>query len=376
MTDTINVIVVIGTRPDVVKLAPVIAALCRRPERFRTRVVFTSQHRELAASILGYFHVRPDYDLDVMTAGQSLSDITARVLSSIGNVYEQERPDLVLVQGDTTSAMAAALEAFHRKIPVGHVEAGLRTEEMYDPFPEEMNRRLITQLASLHFPATEANRTALLRENVPAGRIWVTGNPVIDALRQIMADPSLQTPALAGEIVERGNRLVVLTTHRRENFGEAQREIFRAVRAVIDAHPDLEIIFPVHPNPAVMATIAEHLPEHPRLHRIQPMNYPEFIRLLASAHFVMTDSGGLQEEAPALGKPVLVLRATTERQELIASGSGLLVGIRSEDIIAAVQRLMTDHNLYARMAVPRYPFGEGDAAEMVVSGILEGHMAL
>jgi len=365
MSEPKNIIVIIGTRPDVVKLAPVIGALRRRPERYATRVLFTSQHRELAASILRYFDLRPDHDLDIMTAGQFPSEVTARVLLRAGEIFDLEQPDLVMVQGDTTSAMAAALGAFYRKIPVVHVEAGLRTDEMYDPFPEEMNRRLITRLATFHCAATEANRAALLRENVPAENIHVTGNPVIDALRTIIADPRIKAPGIADDIAGRGNRLVVLTTHRRENFGGPQREIFRAVRGVIERHPHLEIVFPVHPNPRVAAAIAEHLPDHPRIHPIEPLDYPQFIHLLARAYFVMTDSGGLQEEAPALGKPVLVLRATTERQELVASGSGMLAGVDGDAIMNAVDRLMTDHALYESMAVQRYPFGEGDAGERI-----------
>ncbi len=369
-----KILVVIATRPDVVKLAPVIDVLRGMPEQFSVRVLFTSQHRDLAASILEYFDLRPDYDLDVMTAGQSPADVTARVLERVAAIYQAERPDLVMVQGDTTSAMAAALGAFYGKIPVAHVEAGLRTEQAYDPFPEEMNRRLITRLASVHFAATEANRRALLHENVPAESIYVTGNPVIDALGRIVADRKVAPPLIAQEIAGRGNRIVVLTTHRRENFGEPQRDIFRAVRAVVDRYRDLEIVFPVHPNPAVAGAIAEHLPEHPRIHRIEPLDYPPFVRLLAMAHFVMTDSGGLQEECPALGRPVLVLRATTERQEIIEAGSGVLVGIAYDAIVAAVDALMNDPALYDRMATPRYPFGEGDAAGRIASILAADHL--
>lgn len=376
MSEPRKIVVVIGTRPDVVKLAPVIAALRRRPESCIVRVLFTSQHRQLAASILRYFDLSPDHDLDVMIAGQSLPEVTSRVLLKAGAIYDEERPDLVVVQGDTTSAMAAAMAAFYRKIPVAHVEAGLRTEQIYDPFPEEMNRRLITRLASLHLAATTANRDALLRENVPAGAIRVTGNPVIDALRGIVADPHVEPPAVAREITGRGNRIVVLTTHRRENFGEPQREIFRAVHRVVQRHPELELVFPVHPNPAVAHAIDEYLPEHPRVHRIEPIEYPPFIRLLAMSHFAMTDSGGLQEECPALGVPTLILRATTERQEAVDAGSALLVGVACDAIVAAADQLMSDPGLYARMSVPRYPFGRGDAAERIADAIEEAGLTI
>lgn len=362
-----KIIVALGTRPEAVKLGPVVRALREASDILETRVLFTSQHRELAASFLDYFELRPDHDLDVMTAGGSLTDITTKVLARIEPVLASERPDLLLVQGDTTTAMAAALGAFYRKIPVGHVEAGLRTSDRYNPFPEEMNRRLITQLATMHFAATEANRDALLREGVAAASVHVTGNPVIDAVATIMAGASKDAPLPeAEEIAARGNRLLLLTTHRRENFGEPQRAIFEAMRAIVERHPDLEIIFPVHPNPAVSEAIARHLPPHPRVHLVEPLDYPRFIRLLARAYLVLTDSGGLQEEAPALGVPALILRTTTEREELIAAGSGLLVGVRRDAIVDAVETLLTDAEAYRRMATPRYPFGEGGAAGRIV----------
>jgi UDP-N-acetylglucosamine 2-epimerase (non-hydrolysing) len=365
-----KILVVLGTRPDAIKLAPVVRALRDRPDAFEARVLFTSQHRELAASILDYFDLAPDFDLDVMTAGQSPSDVAAKVMMRIDPILAAESPDLVLVQGDTTTAMAAALGAFHRKIPVGHVEAGLRTHDRYNPFPEEMNRRLVTQLASIHFAATDANRRALLAENVPADTIHVTGNPVIDALETIMADTRADLlPQVARDVAERGNRLLLLTTHRRENFGEPQREIFEAMAAIIAEHADVEIVFPVHPNPAVREAIERHLPPHPRVHLIDPLDYPSFIHLLSKAHLVLTDSGGLQEEAPALGVPVLVLRTTTEREEMIQAGAGLLVGVRRDDITGAARGLLTDADAYRAMAVRRFPFGEGGAAGRVV-GIL------
>ncbi|MEP7217426.1 MAG: UDP-N-acetylglucosamine 2-epimerase (non-hydrolyzing) [Bacteroidota bacterium] len=361
-----RILVVMGTRPDVVKLAPVVHALRRVGDRFDTRVLFTSQHRDLAASMIEYFDLRPDHDLDIMTAGQSPSGITARLLGLLDDLYEAERPDRVIVLGDTTSAMAAAMAAFHRKISVAHVEAGLRTGSRYNPFPEEMNRRLITQLADLHFAATEANRENLLRENVHPGSIHVTGNPVIDALGHILNDPAATAPRQASEILARRNRIILLTTHRRENFGEAQQAIFAAIGAIVEEHDDVEVVFPVHPNPAVAEAIAEWLPPHPRIHCIEPLDYPAFIRLLSLASLVLSDSGGLQEEAPALGRPLLVLRSTTERREAVDAGAAILAGVEEEAIVLHARRLLTDADVYAAMAVPRFPFGAGGAAERIV----------
>lgn len=364
-----NIVVVVATRPDIIKLAPVVRELRRDAERFAVRVIFTAQHRDLARPLLDYFAVAPDHDLEVMTANQSPATVTARVLEAAGDVLARVDADWLVVQGDTTSAMASAMAAYYRKIPVAHVEAGLRTDSIYNPFPEEMNRRVIARLAGLHFAATEANRAALLREGVPADTIHVTGNPVIDALGMILDDARAEAPTIASEIEARGNRMVVLTTHRRENFGEPQRGIFAAVAALVERHPSIEIVFPVHPNPAVAEAIARHLPPHPRVHLVEPLDYPAFIRLLARAHMVLSDSGGLQEEAPALGVPVLILRTTTERQEAVDAGSAKLVGVERDAIVAAADALLTDTALYAAMATPRFPFGEGNAARRIADAL-------
>jgi UDP-N-acetylglucosamine 2-epimerase (non-hydrolysing) len=364
-----NIILVVATRPDIIKLAPVIRELRRDPERFNVRVIFTAQHRDLAAPLLDYFAIAPDHDLQVMTANQSPAAVTARVLEAVGDVLARVEADWVVVQGDTTSAMAAAMAAFYAKIPVAHVEAGLRTDTIGNPFPEEMNRRVITQLASLHLAATGANREALLRENVPAGRIHVTGNPVIDALGMILDDAHAAPPAIASEIEARGNRMAILTTHRRENFGEPQRGIFNAVATIVERHPSLEIVFPVHPNPAVAEAIARHLPPHPRVHLIAPLDYPPFVGLLSRAHLILSDSGGLQEEAPALGVPLLILRTTTERGEALDAGSAQLVGVDADAIVAAADALLTDDALHAAMAVRRFPFGEGNAARRIADAL-------
>ncbi len=361
--------VVLGTRPEVVKLAPVVRALRSRVSS--VRVAFTSQHRELARGIADVFDLRADFDLDIMTAAQQPHQVASRVQEGLQGVLADVRPALVMVQGDTTTAMAAAMAAFYGKIPVAHVEAGLRTDDPYNPFPEEMNRRLITRLAALHFAATSANYRALLAEGVSDAAIHVTGNPVIDAVEWILADRGAELPEVAREVSMRGNRILLLTTHRRENFGAPQAAILRAVASIVEMFPDVEVVFPVHPNPIVRAAVAEHLPEHSRIHRLGPLEYPAFINLLAASHLVLTDSGGLQEEAPALGKPTLVLRTTTEREEMIAAGSGLLVGIEHDAIVSAAAALLTDDAAYRAMATPRFPFGEGGASERIAGVVVD-----
>lgn len=352
----------LGTRPEAIKLAPVINALRREPERFRTRVVFTAQHRDLVDPVFRFFGIVPEHDLDLMRHAQDPSGVLARVLETITPIYRQEKPDRVIVQGDTTTALGAALAAFHLRIPVAHVEAGLRTGDRYDPFPEEMNRRMITRLADLHLAATEGNRQTLLNEGVEADSIVVTGNPIIDALQQITA---LQPAATES----RGLRRIVLTAHRRENFGEPMAEIFRAVNTIIERYEDVEVVYPKHPNPAVGEAASHWLRKHPRLHVVPPMDYIEFVRLMAGAWMILSDSGGIQEEAPALGVPLLVMRSTTEREEMIRSGNGRLVGITEEAIVSSAAELLDNSELHAAMARPAFPFGEGDAAKRIVAAL-------
>lgn len=365
-----KITVVFGTRPEAIKLAPVIDALKRRPD-VETRVVLTAQHRDLVDPVLRFFDIVPDHDLDIMEAGQGPSDVTARVLVALQDIIRNERPDCVVVQGDTTSAMAAAMAAFYQKIPVAHVEAGLRTPDRYNPFPEEMNRRLISQLATIHFAATAANRDNLLHEHVPDEAIHVTGNPVIDALMQITSRDEPLPAALAG--IDTTKRIILLTTHRRENFGEPQRNIFEAVNQVVERHPDVEVVFPMHPNPAVKEAVNRHLHTHPRIKIIEPLDYIAFVRLMAMSHIIMSDSGGIQEEAPALGKPVLVLRTTTERAEVIESGNARLVGVSKEAIVENVEELLMRDEVYERMSRPSFPFGRGGAAERI-AGVVSGEL--
>ena len=357
-----RILVALGTRPEAIKLAPVINALRSEPERYRTCVVFTAQHRDLVDPVFRFFGITPDHDLDLMRHAQDPSAVLARVLESITPIYHKEKPDRVIVQGDTTTALAAALAAFHMRIPVAHVEAGLRTGNRYDPFPEEMNRRLITRLADLHLAATEGNRQTLLDEGVDGGAIVVTGNPIIDALKLITGSaPAMQT--------NQGRRRIVLTAHRRENFGEPMAEIFRAINTIIERYDDVEVVYPKHPNPAVGDAAARWLKKHPRLFVVPPMDYIEFVRLMAGAYLILSDSGGIQEEAPALGVPLLVMRSTTEREEMITSGNGKLVGITEQAIVESAAELLDNREVHAVMARPAFPFGGGDAAERIVAAL-------
>ncbi len=364
-----NILIVLGTLPEAIKLAPVISLL-KKDGSIDLRVIFTGQHRTLAASIFEFFDIDIDHDLEIMTHAQSSSQIAARVLLALDPIIDESKPDWILVQGDTTSAVAAALAGFYRRVRVAHVEAGLRSGVADDPFPEEMNRRIISRLASLHFVPTERNRVNLIAERVNEDCIRITGNTVIDAMEAILADddPAL-LPDIAREIAGRNNRMVLLTTHRRENFGDGQRGIFEAIGDIVEEHRDIEIVYPMHPNPAVTEGADEYLPSHERIHRMPPVDYPRFLHLMSRAWLVMTDSGGLQEEAPALGLPTLVLRRTTERPELIECGSGELVGIDRTAIVEAVRRLSTNRDLYASMSERRYPFGEGGAAAEILRAL-------
>jgi UDP-N-acetylglucosamine 2-epimerase (non-hydrolysing) len=360
---------VLGTRPDAIKLAPVVRALRARPDEFACAVVATAQHREMLDQVLGLFDIVPDHDLDIMTAGQSLADITVRTLSGLWEVLPGVAPDLALVQGDAAPCFLGALAAFYRKIPVAHVEAGLRTADKYQPFPEEMYRRMTTVLADLHFAPTSAARTNLEREGVPRSRITVTGNTVIDALldvadrREAPADPRLRA------VLARPARRLLLTSHRRENWGEPQRRIFMAVRDLLDRFPDLEVVFPIHPNPVVAQPAREILGDHPRAHLLGPLDYATIVHCMKAATVILTDSGGIQEEAPAFGRPVLVLRETTERPEGIQAGTAALVGTDRARIVEATSRLLTDGAAYARMSQTRNPYGDGHASERILQAL-------
>lgn len=369
-----KVLVVFGTRPEAIKLFPVVQAL-EAHGGLTVRTCVTAQHRGLLDQVLGIAGIVPNVDLDVMTPGQSLDELTARLLTGLGKVLDAERPDRVLVQGDTATAMVGALAAYYRKIPVGHVEAGLRSGDIYQPWPEEVNRRIVAPIADQHFAPTETAAEALRRENVDAAGIHVTGNTVIDALHatraRIAADPSLAAGLDA--IAERfaGKRLVLVTTHRRENFGDGMAGIADAI-ARIAARPDTAILFPMHPNPNVVSVMDRVLGDRSNICRVDPLDYPHFIRALGLAEIVLSDSGGVQEEAPALGKPVLVMRETTERPEGVAAGTAKLVGTDPDRIVSEISTLLDVPQAYSAMARAHNPFGDGHAAERIAGIVAHG----
>ena len=362
----LKVMSVFGTRPEAIKMAPLVLELKRRQE-LESIVCVTAQHREMLDSVLREFDIRPEYDLNIMQSGQSLADITSRVLRGMGPVYEQEKPGLVLVHGDTTTTFAAALAAFYAHIPVGHVEAGLRTFDRWSPWPEEMNRRMTGQLASFHFAPTQRNAENLRRENVE-GSVWVTGNTVIDALRYTASGEGFSRPEL-GDIDYVNHRIVTLTCHRRENYGKPMRNIFEAVRNTAKRFPDVIFVYPVHLSPVVRQAAGELLSGLPNVKLIEPLDAVDMHRLMAKSYMVMTDSGGLQEEAPALGKPVLVLRRETERPEAVEAGTVVLAGTEREKIELLTAKLLTDRAEYEKMARAVNPYGDGRACPRIADAI-------
>lgn len=367
-----RILVVFGTRPEAIKLFPLVHALRRTDAD--VRVCVTGQHREMLDQVLEIAQIIPEHDLDLMLPNQSLDTLSARLLTELGKVMDADQPDRVIVQGDTATAMIGALTAYYRKIPVGHVEAGLRSGNIYHPWPEEVNRKVVGAIADLHFAPTDTSRDALLAENVPAERIHVTGNTVIDALIETRArvDSDAALASTIAPIAARfaGKRIVAVTTHRRENFGEGLKSVAQAVRRIAD-RPDVAVIFPVHPNPNVRAPMSEVLGGIDNVAMIDPLDYPNFVRLLSLCHFVMTDSGGVQEEAPALAKPVLVMRETTERPEGVAAGTAKLVGNDEEVIVTEASRLLDDRAAYEAMARAHNPFGDGRSSERIARIILD-----
>lgn len=355
-------------------MAPVVKALKDRGGAVDARVCVTAQHREMLDQVLSLFDIGPDWDLDLMAPGQDLTDLTSRVLPALRNVLEEWRPDMVVVQGDTTTAFAAALSAFYARLDIGHVEAGLRTGKRYSPWPEELNRRLAGALATHHFAPTERARNNLLAEGTPGDRIWVTGNTVIDALLQV-AD--IARGDAAQELAERfafldaSRRLIVVTGHRRENFGRGFENICRALRRIAE-RDDVEIVYPVHLNPNVQEPVRSILGGMTNVHLLEPLDYLPFVGLLDRAYLILTDSGGIQEEAPSLGKPVLVMRDTTERPEAVDAGTVLLVGTEEERMVSETLRLLEDERHYESMARAHNPYGDGRAAERIVKELLDG----
>ena len=363
----IRVMTIFGTRPEAIKMAPLVLELQKRAD-IQSICCVTAQHREMLDAVLEIFRLTPDYDLNIMEPRQTLSTITTKCLLGMEGVLEQAGPDLVLVHGDTSTTFAGALAAFYRQIPVGHVEAGLRTWDKYSPFPEEMNRKLVGDIADLHFCPTPANRENLAREGITDG-VFVTGNTVIDALKTtVRTDYSFSTQALNG-LDYTGKRIILVTCHRRENYGQPMANIMTALRRIADAFPDVELVYPVHLSPVVREAAGKYLSGHPRIHLIDPLSADEMHNLMARAYLVMTDSGGLQEEAPALGRPVLVLRRETERPEAVRAGTVRLAGTEEEEIFSLASELLHDERAYHAMAHAVNPYGDGQACRRIADAI-------
>ncbi|MFS0851279.1 non-hydrolyzing UDP-N-acetylglucosamine 2-epimerase [Novosphingobium panipatense] len=365
---TARILVIFGTRPEAIKLFPVVHALKADP-RFECVVCVSAQHRQMLDQVLQIAGITPDHDLDVMQPDQTLDTLTANLLTGLGRVMDAVKPDRVIVQGDTATAMSGALAAYYRKVPVDHVEAGLRSYNLYHPWPEEANRKIIGAMASLHFAPTQTSQAALLRENVPPERVHVTGNTVIDALQWVTTEIA-RRPSLASGLAEledrfSGRRIIGVTSHRRENFGDGMEQIARAVRHIAQ-RPDVAIIFPVHLNPNVRKVMNAALAGLDNVALIEPLDYPHFARLLAISTVMLTDSGGVQEEAPALGKPVLVMRETTERPEGVEAGTAKLVGTDAARIVTEISTLLDDSAAYETMARAHNPFGDGQASGRIV----------
>lgn len=367
----LKLMTVFGTRPEAIKMCPLVLEMRKYPDYIEPIVAVTAQHREMLDQVLELFGITPDYDLNIMASGQTLYDITTRALTGLKEVIEEAKPDMVLVHGDTTTTFAGALAAFYAQVPVGHVEAGLRTGNKYSPYPEEMNRKLTGSIADMHFAPTATSRENLLKENVSRDSIVVTGNTVIDALQTTVKANYEFADADFNKIFARGNRLILVTTHRRENLGEPMRNVYKALRKVLETHADVEAIFPVHKNPKVREIVQEELGGLDRVHLIEPMDYEPFANLMGKVDIVLTDSGGIQEEAPALGKPVLVLRDTTERPEAVDAGTVKLIGTAYDDVLRETNLLLDDPQHYQKMAEAANPYGDGRACERIIKIILQ-----
>lgn len=366
----IKVMTVFGTRPEAIKMAPIVLELQKHPDTIVPVVAVTAQHREMLDQVLNLFHIKPDHDLNIMAAGQTLFDITTRAMMGLDKVLTEEEPDIVLVHGDTTTTFAGALAAYYHQTAVGHVEAGLRTHNKYSPFPEEMNRRLTGCIADLNFAPTSTSEANLLAENVPPESIFVTGNTVIDALHHTVRDDfDFQENSLK-DVDFANKRIILVTTHRRENLGEPMRHVYKALKQLTEEFDDVEVVFPVHKNPKVREVVNEELGGLAKVHLIDPLDYEPFANLMHRAHLILTDSGGVQEEAPALGKPVLVLRDTTERPEAVDAGTVKLIGTDRERVYEEAKKLLTDKAEYSRMAESVNPYGDGKAAARIIQAIL------
>ncbi|EJE4551210.1 UDP-N-acetylglucosamine 2-epimerase (non-hydrolyzing) [Staphylococcus pseudintermedius] len=359
-----RIMTIFGTRPEAIKMAPLVLQL-KKDEALEPIVVVTAQHREMLDSVLDTFGIEPDYDLNVMKQGQTLSEVTSRVLLGLEDVIKKAQPDMILVHGDTTTTFAGSLAAFYNEISIGHVEAGLRTWNKYSPFPEEMNRQMTGIMADLHFAPTEQAQANLLQENKDPEKVVVTGNTAIDAMHTTV-DPEYQS-----DIIQRhqDKRIILLTAHRRENIGEPMHHIFKAARRIVEEFEDAVIVYPMHKNPKVREIAYKHLSNHERIELIEPLEVVDFHNFAHQAHFILTDSGGVQEEAPSLGKPVLVLRDTTERPEGVEAGTLRLVGTEEADVYEATKALLTDEALYEAMSVAQNPYGDGKASQRICENI-------
>ncbi len=367
--DKIKVMSVFGTRPEAIKMAPLVKALDKEPKT-ESIVCVTAQHREMLDQVLEDFKIVPDYDLNIMKAGQTLEDIMVRALTGIGEVIREVKPDIVLVHGDTSTTFAASLASYYNQTKVGHVEAGLRTYDKYQPFPEEMNRRLTGAIADLHFSPTKMAKENLLKENIDENGIFITGNTAIDALKTTIDDSYVFTVDELNKIDFKNKRVITITAHRRENLGEPLKNICRAFKRIADDYEDVEMVYAVHKNPAVSNTVHEILGGHERIHLLDPLDLRDMHNLMNRSYLVMTDSGGLQEEVPSMGKPVLVLRNVTERPEGVEAGTLKLAGTDENTVYGMAKQLLDDKEEYRKMAVAKNPFGDGNASERIVGAIL------
>lgn len=365
----IKVCSVFGTRPEAIKMAPLVKELQSR-EELDAKVLVTAQHREMLDSVLELFDITPDFDLNIMKHGQTITDITTRVLYGVGEIFEQERPDSVLVHGDTTTTFAAALASFYQKIAVGHVEAGLRTGNIYSPYPEEMNRKLTGSLATYHFSPTVMNVENLLRENISKENIVITGNTVIDALLSVTDKPYRFEIDELNEIDDTKQKLILLTCHRRENWGEPMKQIFEAINELTKKNPNVVVVFPMHKNPSIRELARTYFGTNSSVRLIEPLDYEPFANLMKKSHLILTDSGGIQEEAPALGKPVLVLRTETERPEAVKAGTVKIAGIEKEKIVQLADELLNSQKAYDEMAQAANPYGDGTASKQIADFIV------
>ena len=364
----LKVMTIFGTRPEAIKMAPVVKAL-EAAEDMESIVTVTAQHREMLDQVLHLFSITPDYDLNIMSQGQTLYDVTCKALLGLQGVLKEAKPDVVLVHGDTTTTFVGALAAFYEGIPVGHVEAGLRTGNIYSPFPEEMNRKLTGAIGTYHFAPTSTSESNLLKENINPAHLYVTGNTVIDALQTTVQTDYTFKEELLNQIDYINNKVILVTTHRRENLGDPMRNVYEAIRDIINEQADVEVIFPMHRNPKVRSIVQEVLGDMPRVHLIEPLEYEPFANLMARTYLIMTDSGGIQEEAPSLGKPVLVLRDTTERPEAVEAGTVKLVGTDKESVYRTATELLVNETAYLAMSNAVNPYGDGLASDRIVQAL-------